>query len=223
MTYVPPEKKQKGGTSGFGDFVYVMLFILIEGLFIFLGIPLIIFAIAIIPVAMYLVILGEQETIWPLYVIVALVVFFQILGVQFFVRKWILEPNKMTFGQWLRWRFSPKDIRKRREERRARSRKMDEWYDGLDRVKERRDLIKDEQSYDLRSEWYKETGDPEILNPEKSSSEGLISLGDNEDSEEIIELSTESITLGSSAEEDSLEITLSDDTEEEKEETYSWE
>lgn len=220
MTYVPPEKKQKGGTSGFGDFVYVMLFIMIEGLFIFVGIPMVIFAIAIIPVAMYLVITGEQETIWPIYLIVALVVFFQILGVQYFIRKWVLEPNKMTFGQWLRWRFSPKEIRKRREERRTRSRKMDEWYDGLDRVKERRDSIKDEQSYDLRSEWYKETGDPEILDPQKNT-EGFISLG--EESDETIELSTESITLGDTNDEVSSEITHSEETEEEKEETYNWE
>lgn len=224
MTYVPPEKKQKGGSSGFGDFFYVMIFYLIEGLFIFVGIPVIVLALGVIPVAMYLVITGNNNVIWPLYLFGVLIVFFQILGIQFFVRKWILEPNKMTFGQWLRWRFSPSEIRKRRDEKRARSRKMADWYDGMDRVKERSDMIRDEQSYDLRSEWFESTGDPEILNPEKNDE--FISLGEEDKSISFEISDSESISM-ESIENDNLENDYVDENneelEEEEDKSYSWE
>jgi len=225
VTYVPPEKKQKGGTSGLGDFFYVMIFYLVEGLFIFVGIPVIVLALGIIPVAMYLVITGNDNVIWPLYLFGVLIVFFQILGIQFFVRKWILEPNKMTFGRWLRWRFSPYEIRKRRDEKRARSRKMAEWYDGMDRVKEKSDMIRDEQSYDLRSEWFESTGDPEILNPEKKDE--FISLGEEDKSISFEISDSESISMQTN-EDDNLEIEFVDGNDEESEEeeediSYSWE
>ena len=214
MTYVPPEKKQKGGTSGFGDIVYVIAFYLIEGAFIFLGIPIIILALGLVPISLYLIIAQDRDaTQWVLIVVGIAVVFFQILGVQYFVRRWILEPNKMTFRQWIRWRFSPSEIRKRRDEKRARSQKMHEWYDGMDRVHESKDRLRDEQSYDLRSEWFKESGDPEILDPNtKDGDEGII----------LEEAKVEDyIKLGEEAE-DSLEIEISEEEEEIEEESYSW-
>jgi len=51
LTYVPPEKKTKGGTSGFGDSVYVILFFLVEGLFVFIGVPFLVVAIGFVPIA----------------------------------------------------------------------------------------------------------------------------------------------------------------------------
>jgi hypothetical protein len=161
LTYVPPEKKKKGGTSGFGDIVYVILFYLMEGLFIFVGIPIIIFAIGIIPVAMYLVITGERSQVWPLYIFGVAIVFFEILGLQYFIRRYILKPHNMTLGQWLRWKFSPAEIRKRREEKREKTRRMEEWYGGMERVHMTKERIKEEQAYDLRSEWFKGE-DPEL-------------------------------------------------------------
>ena len=190
MTYVPPEKKQKGGSSSFTDFIYVVAFYLIEGLFIFIGVPVIVLALGVVPIAMYLIITegGGGNTQWIFYLFGVMIVFFQILALQYFIRKWVLEPNKMTFGEWLRWRFSPKEIKKRREDRRLRSQKMDEWYGGMDRVKMRREQLKEEQSYDLRSEWFAETGDPdELINRENY--QGSIAIVDDD----------ESITLESAA------------------------
>ncbi|MGC9778799.1 MAG: hypothetical protein HZR80_06110 [Candidatus Heimdallarchaeota archaeon] len=202
MTYVPPKKKQKGGTSGFGDLVYVLMFYIMEGLFIFIGIPFLILAFGVIPVAMFLVITrgGGSESA-SLYILISfgvLIVFFQILGMQFFVRKYVLEPHKMTFGEWLRWKFSPTEIKKRRTEKIARSRKMEEWYGSMDRVYESRERLKDEQQYNLRGEWFGEDGDPEM----KASSEtddATIVLGEIE---EISDISAES----SSSEPENLEI-----------------
>ena len=37
----------------------------------------------------------------------------------------------MTFGQWLRYKFSPSERIKRREEKRQRTKKMEEWYAGV--------------------------------------------------------------------------------------------
>ena len=175
MTYVPPEKKHRGGS--FGDFIYVFMFYLIEGLFIIVGIPILMLAIGVIPVSMYLVITkgeGRLGVTWPLAIMGIFVVLFQILAVQYFVRKYVLEPHKMTFGEWLRWKFSPTEIRKRREERIARSRKMDEWYDGMGRIHERKAQLKEEQSYNLRDEWFQEKGDPDVAIVDSSEESGII-------------------------------------------------
>ena len=182
LTYVPPEKKQKGGTSGFGDIVYVIMFYLIEGMFIFIGIPFLILAIGLVPVAMFLIITeggwNENANFYILIGAGIFIVFFQILGVQFFVRKYILEPHKMTFGEWLRWKFSPKEIKKRREDKIARTRKMEEWYGGMDRVHESKERLKEEQQYNLRGEWFGEGGDPEMQKP--TESDDSITLGEIE-------------------------------------------
>jgi len=175
LTYVPPEKKHRGGS--FGDFIYVFMFYLIEGLFIIVGIPILMLAIGVIPVSMYLVITkgeGRLGVTWPLAIMGIFVVLFQILAVQYFVRKYVLEPHKMTFGEWLRWKFSPTEIRKRREERIARSRKMDEWYDGMGRIHERKAQLKEEQSYNLRDEWFQEKGDPDVAIVDSSEESGII-------------------------------------------------
>ncbi len=202
LTYVPPEKKQKGGTSGFGDLVYVFMFYLIEGLFILIGIPILIFAIGVIPVAMFLVITrgggSESASLYILIGLGILIVFFQILGMQYFVRKYVLEPNKMTFGAWLRWKFSPTEIKKRRAEKIARSRRMEEWYDGMDRVHETKERLKFEQQYNLRGEWFGEDGDPE-MKASSETDEVTIVLGEIE---EISDMSAES----SNSEPETLEI-----------------
>ncbi len=197
LTYVPPEKKQRGGTSGFGDVVYVILFYLIEGLFIFLGIPALILAIAIIPMAMYAIITGGiYGTDWVLIVVVVLIVFIQILAIQYFVRKYILKPHNMKFGQWLRWKFSPTEIQKRRQEKAARSKKMDEWYASMDRIQEREEMIKNEQAYDIRGEWFKETGDPDLIK-DLDDEDGTIIIGEvTEDSSFIDTNEPKTIELG---------------------------
>ncbi len=185
MTYVPPEKKHRGGS--FGDFIYVFMFYLIEGLFIFIGIPFLMLAIGVIPVAMYLVItrggVSDQINLYLTIGAGVLVVFAQIMGAQYFVRKYVLEPNNMKFGEWMRWKFSPTEITKRRAEKIARSEKMDKWYDGMDKIHERKALIKEEQSIDIRGEWFKETGDPDTVDAQSSEESGII-LGEIEEETE---------------------------------------
>ena len=196
MTYVPPEKKDKGGS--FGDTIYVILFYLIEGLFIFIGIPFLVFAIAIIPTAFYVIIKGEQNITWPLYVVGAIIVFCQILAMQYFIRRYILKPHNKTFGEWLRWKFSPTEIKIRRLEKQERSRKMEKWYDNLDKVQANKEKLIEEQSYNLRSKWQDEPqaegegifvefpDDDSIMNPEKDddSEVDMIVLGSDETTEE---------------------------------------
>ncbi|MEA2070667.1 MAG: hypothetical protein U9O98_05185 [Asgard group archaeon] len=161
MIYIPPEKKKTGGSSKLGDIVYVILFFLFEGLFIFAVIPAVIFAMAVFPVATYLAITGA-DIIWPMYVIIGIIVFFQILAIQYFFRRYVLEPHNKTLGQWLRWKFSPKEIRKRRKEKEENTMKIQKWYQGMERVHARRDQLTEEQSYDLRTEWFGTTGNPEM-------------------------------------------------------------
>jgi len=97
------------------------------------------------------------------------------MGVQYFVRKYVLEPHNMTFGEWIRWKFSPTEIKKRRAEKIARSEKMNKWYDGMDKIHERKALIKEEQSIDMRGEWFIAS---------QSSEESPIILGEFEEETE---------------------------------------
>ncbi|MFW9922863.1 MAG: hypothetical protein ACFFDW_06190 [Candidatus Thorarchaeota archaeon] len=193
MTYVPPEKKQQGSTSGFGDIVYVIMFYVIEIAFIFLGIPIVILSIGFIPIAMYLIITegGQTDNNWIFYLFGVVIIFFQILGLQYFFRKWILQPNNMTFGEWLRWKFSPSEIKKRRYERIERSRRMDEWYSGMERVKEMNEKIKEEQAIDFRYEWYKETGSSDVLLSDEQSTDVFI-IGEEQADEDSFSLEMES-------------------------------
>lgn len=179
MTYVPPEEKKSGGTSSFGDVIYVILFYLVEGMFIFLGIPMLVLAIGVIPVAMYVIITEGRYTQWPLYVAGVFVILLQVFGVQYFLRKYVLEPNNKSFGQWIRWKFSPTEIRSRRAEKREKSEKIKEWYDGFDRVKDHKERLKEEQSQELFKELFPEISEKytmESLAEEDSS----ITLGETQ-------------------------------------------
>ncbi|MBD3191471.1 MAG: hypothetical protein GF308_12555 [Candidatus Heimdallarchaeota archaeon] len=176
MTYVPPEKKS--GSSNFGDIVYIIIFYLIEGLFIFIGVPFLVFAIAYLPASLYFAITGNA-TMWPLYIMGAFIAFFQILAIQAFMKRYVLEPHGKTFGEWLRWKFSPKEIKKRREERRRESEKMDKWYAGMERIKETEERIKTEQSYDVRSEWFAESGDPDSVAEKGMTEEGIVIVAED--------------------------------------------
>lgn len=211
LSYVPPEKKQKGGTSGFGDIIYVIAFYVIEISFIFLGIPIIVLAIGVIPIAMYLIITqgGGGEIDWIFYLFGVAIVFFQILGLQYFFKKWILQPQGKTFGEWLRWKFDPVEIRKRRAERIERSKRMDEWYGGMARIKKSNEKIKQEQTLDLRSEWFKDSDDPELSKTSIGiESEYTITLGGSfEIDDPTKENSTEAEGFSFSIQEDEKEPT----------------
>ncbi|MHA1307958.1 MAG: hypothetical protein ACTSQN_11775 [Candidatus Heimdallarchaeota archaeon] len=218
MTYVPPEKKQKGGTSSFGDVVYVILFYLVEGAFVFIGVPILVVAIGFIPIAMYLIITGGGNYVdYILYGFVVVIVFFQILALQYFFKRYILIPNKMTFRQWVVYRFSPSEIRKRRDEKRARSQKMSEWYDGMDRIHERNEQYKEEQQSNLRADWFGEGNDPEDLIGKKQD-DGIIIVGFESESGSEFETETQEtpIVLGNDFETDDSPIVLGTDTETEE-------
>jgi hypothetical protein len=197
LTYVPPEKKTKGGTSGFGDIVYVILFFLVEGAFVFIGVPILVIAVGFLPVAMYLIITQGAHVQWFFYTFVVLIVFIQILALQYFVKRFILEPHKMNFREWVRYRLSPSEIRKRRDEKRARHKKMEQWYAGMDRVHARNEQYKEEQQTNLRNEWFGEGKDPEDLIAQKKE-DGIVIIGfESEGGSEFEPGSDDPIILGS--------------------------
>jgi hypothetical protein len=191
LTYVPPEEKDSGGTSGFGDVVYVLLFYLVEGLFILIGIPFLMLALAIIPVSMYVIITEGNRILWPMIVFGIVMIFIQVFALQYAVRRYILQPHNKTFGEWLRWKFSPREIKKRRDERRERTKKVEEWYDGIDRVQAQKEYLKEEQQRDLYDKLF-----PEMSKKEKD----VASLDEKPE-----------ITLGQANDSSSIEITLSDE------------
>lgn len=226
LTYVPPEKKQSG-SSGFADFLYVVMFYLIEISFIFIGIPVIILALGFVPIAMYLIITegGTADDSWIFYLFGVVIVFFQILGLQYFFKRWILEPNKMTFGEWLKWKFSPTEIRKRRDERRMRSERMDKWYDSMGKIKETEDRIKEEQALDLRTEWFKNSGNPEILLEDQEADKIIFGETFEDDTFTIETESIQSEKVELDSEEDNYIIIESEEKPEEddeEEESYTY-
>jgi hypothetical protein len=185
LTYVPPEKKKSGGST-FGDIIYIVLFYLVEGLFILIGIPMLVLAIGVVPVAMYVIITQGRYTQWPLYVAGVLVIIIQVFGIQYALRKYVLEPHNKTFGEWLRWKFSPTEIKKRRDERRAKTKKIEEWYDGFDRVKSQKEKLKEEQSEVLYKELFPEISKIYLDETTTTKDDHSFTLGEQQQETEII-------------------------------------
>ncbi|MFW9925123.1 MAG: hypothetical protein ACFFDW_17775, partial [Candidatus Thorarchaeota archaeon] len=72
----------------------------------------------------------KEFLVWPFIVLFSLIAFIQIMALQYFVRRFYLEPNNMSLGQYLRHIY---DRRKNKQQR------MNDdfipvksWYDNLD-------------------------------------------------------------------------------------------
>jgi hypothetical protein len=156
---------------------------------------------------MYLIVTqgnGIVAVEWVLYGLIGLIVFIQILAIQYFFRRFVLAPHKMNFRQWVYYRFAPSQIRKRRDEKRSRHKKMEEWYDGMDRVHARNEQYKEEQQANLRNEWFGEGNDPEDFITKKQE-DGIVIVGfESEGGSEFDPTSDEPIILGSGTEADEL-------------------
>jgi hypothetical protein len=173
LSYVPPEKKSKSGTSSFGDVVYLVAFYLVEFLFIFVGIPTLVFAVGVIPIAMY-VIIAQKSVIWPLYVLGGVIAFVQIAALSYFFQRFILKPRNMNFFQWVRWKFHPAEIAKRRKERQDRSEKIAEWYDGMGRVQASKEQLIEEQSLKYEERFMTEEEKASLESTTTQESTGIV-------------------------------------------------
>lgn len=72
--------------------------------FIFGIIPLLVVSFVIGPVLYYFTI--EREFyLWPFIVVGILVAFFQIIALQYFIKRFYLDPQNMTLGEFLRYKF----------------------------------------------------------------------------------------------------------------------
>ncbi|NHK32412.1 MAG: hypothetical protein FK730_13745 [Asgard group archaeon] len=95
--------------------------------FIVFAIPILIIAFVSIPITMYFA-LTKYFQLWPFVFLGIVIVGFQIFAIQFFIRKFILKPNNLTFGEYLRMRFDERYKRKEPEEKITHK----TWYDDLD-------------------------------------------------------------------------------------------
>lgn len=95
--------------------------------FIVVAIPVLILALTSIPVMMYFAI-TQYFQLWPFVLLGVLIAGFQIYAIQFFVKKFILKPLQLTFGEYLRMRF---DERYKKEETSSII-EQKIWYDNLD-------------------------------------------------------------------------------------------
>lgn len=97
--------------------------------FIFGIIPLLVVSFVIGPVLYYFAI--EREFyLWPFVVVGILVAFFQIIALQYFIKRFYLDPHNMTLGEYLRYKF---DIRFRAAEiSSTKGQNNLTWYDELD-------------------------------------------------------------------------------------------
>ena len=105
---------------------YKRNFYIFEIGFIAIAVPVLIIALTSIPILVYFT-LTQYFQLWPFILLGALIAFFQIVSIQFFVKKYYLTPYSMTFGEYLRFRF---DERNETEEDENKPQKT--WYDNLD-------------------------------------------------------------------------------------------
>ena len=127
---------------------YERNFYLFEISYIIIAIPVLVLALLSIPVLLYFVIVQNFQ-LWPFILVGVFVAFFQILAIQYFVKKFFLEPYEMTFGEYLRFRFED-----RRKEDTLEDKPPKTWYDDLDDFIVRIRTEEREQTYRIYSMEY---------------------------------------------------------------------
>ncbi len=118
-------------------------FLLFEIGYIFLAIPVLTVALSSVPILMFYTFVKEFF-IWPIIVVATLVVFFQIIATQYFVKKYYLDYYKMSLGRYLRYRFDYRRNRSKDEEQEIA--REETWYDNLDETIDRLKKDRSEQS-----------------------------------------------------------------------------
>ena len=56
------------------------------------------------PILYYFAITQEFH-LWPFFVISVMIAFFELIGFQYYVKRFYLEPHNMTFGEFLRFKL----------------------------------------------------------------------------------------------------------------------
>ena len=126
-------------------------FLIFEIGYIFLAIPVLTVALSSVPILMFYTFVKEFY-IWPIIVVATLVVFFQIIGAQYFVKKYYLDYHKMSLGQYLRHKF---DNRRNRLKNGVQEITSEEtWYNNLDETINRLKKDRREQSEQIYSHVY---------------------------------------------------------------------
>lgn len=97
--------------------------------FIFVLIPILIGSLISAPFLYFYAVLQEYR-MWPIIVLVALIIFAQIIAFQYFIRRFYLEPNNMSLGQFLRHRYDFNKVKKK--EKKEENEPTLTWYSDLD-------------------------------------------------------------------------------------------
>ena len=113
----------------FNERVYKNNFFFFEFGFIFVIIPLLVISFVSVPFLTYVALTGNVP-IWPIIIVAIIIIFSQIMAIQYLVRRFYLEPHNMTFGEYLRYLFD-KRIDKMKMGDFAEEKNI-AWYDELD-------------------------------------------------------------------------------------------
>lgn len=97
--------------------------------FIFVVIPVLVIAVVIGPTLQYFAI-TQKYHLWPFFVISAIIVFFEVLAIQYYLKRFYLDPHNMTLGEFLRFKFDSRF--KRSEFKEMEQENNISWYDDLD-------------------------------------------------------------------------------------------
>ena len=78
-------------------------FIIFELGFIFVIIPLLVLSFVLGPILFFFAV-AQQFYVWPFVLYAVLVTFFEVIGIQYFLKRFYLEPHNMTLGEFLRYK-----------------------------------------------------------------------------------------------------------------------
>ncbi len=97
--------------------------------FIFIIVPLLIVAFVMGPTLYYFAITQEFH-LWPFYIIGVMMVFFELIAAQYYIKRFYLDPHNMTMGELLRYKFD--SLFKQTKSKGLEGENNLSWYENLD-------------------------------------------------------------------------------------------
>ncbi|MCG3259429.1 MAG: hypothetical protein H7644_06770 [Candidatus Heimdallarchaeota archaeon] len=122
---------------------YKLTHVINEVLYLFLGIPIMLIAAGYIPLSIFILFFSPDNNDWLLPLLIAFMVSMQIASFVYIINK-RSKNNERTIFQFIRYLFDFKARAEEQKKHREHTEKIDSFYDGMRKVKEKIDTKMEE-------------------------------------------------------------------------------
>ncbi len=137
---------------------YKLTHVINEVLYLFLGIPIMLVAAGYIPLSIYILFFAPDNNDWLLPLLIVIMIFIQIASFMYIIRK-RSKDNERNIFQFIRYLFDFKARAEEQKKHREDTEKIDSFYDGMSKVKERVDTKMEESIVHYEEyDWKKRKG-----------------------------------------------------------------